>query len=72
MFKRRSSPTSGRNRNRKRDRDQEQEPTKEFNKKRNYSTKHPTLHSLTGQIRKDKIQNLVKCFTNKEHDLIML
>ena len=31
---------------------------KEFNIKRHYSTKHPTLHSLKGQIRKDKIQKL--------------
>ncbi|MGR0295540.1 hypothetical protein ACUWCL_29360, partial [Klebsiella pneumoniae] len=30
----------------------------EFNIKRHYSTKHPTLLSLTGQIRKDKIQKL--------------
>ncbi|GBP71233.1 General transcription factor II-I repeat domain-containing protein 2 [Eumeta japonica] len=32
---------------------------KEFNIKRHYSTKHRILHSLTGQIRKDKIQNII-------------
>lgn len=31
---------------------------KEFNIKRHYSTKHATLHSLTGQLRTDKIQKL--------------
>lgn len=31
---------------------------KEFNRKRHYSTKHATLHSLTGQLRTDKIQKL--------------
>ncbi|XP_056642617.1 general transcription factor II-I repeat domain-containing protein 2-like [Diorhabda sublineata] len=31
---------------------------KEFNIKRHYSTKHATQHSLTGQLRTDKIQKL--------------
>lgn len=31
---------------------------KEFNIKRHYSTKHPTLHSQTGQIKKKQIQKL--------------
>lgn len=32
---------------------------KEFNIKRHYSTKHITQHTLTGQLRKDKIQKLI-------------
>ncbi|CAK1597751.1 unnamed protein product [Parnassius mnemosyne] len=36
---------------------------KEFNIKRHYSTKHATLHSLTGQLRTEKIQ---KFTTNLE------
>ncbi|CAK1603417.1 unnamed protein product [Parnassius mnemosyne] len=31
---------------------------KEFNIKRHYSTKHATLHSLTGQLKTEKIQKL--------------
>ncbi|CAK1588278.1 unnamed protein product [Parnassius mnemosyne] len=31
---------------------------KEFNIKRHYSTKHAKLHSLTGQLRTEKIQKL--------------
>ncbi|GBP44713.1 General transcription factor II-I repeat domain-containing protein 2 [Eumeta japonica] len=40
---------------------------KEFNIKRHYSSKHPTLYSPAGQIRKDKFQNLIANLKKLQH-----